>query len=40
MSAMTSYPGLFAKMLAVYVGAFDEVKHSDRSEGDLCEPDS
>jgi flavin-dependent dehydrogenase len=38
MFAMTSHPGIFAKMLAVHVSAFDEINHSDHSDGDLCEP--
>jgi flavin-dependent dehydrogenase len=38
MFAMSSHPGIFKKMLAVHVGAFDEMNHSDLSDGDLCEP--
>jgi 2-polyprenyl-6-methoxyphenol hydroxylase-like FAD-dependent oxidoreductase len=38
MFAMTSHPGFFAKILAAHVGAFDEMNHSDLSDGDLCEP--
>ncbi len=38
MFAMTSHPGLFAKMLAAHVDAFDEMNRSDLSDADLCEP--
>jgi flavin-dependent dehydrogenase len=34
MSAMTSHPGIFAKMLAVHVGSCYEIDHSDLSGGD------
>jgi menaquinone-9 beta-reductase len=34
MSAMTSHPGIFARMLALHVGAFYEINPSDRSDGD------
>jgi hypothetical protein len=37
MSAMTSLPGIFAKMLAAHVGAFDEINHAHLSDSDLCE---
>ncbi len=34
MSAMTSHPGIFTKMLALHVGAFYEINHSDLFDGD------
>ena len=40
MFAMTSHQGIFARMLAAHVGAFDEMDHSELSDGDLCEPHS
>jgi flavin-dependent dehydrogenase len=33
MRAMAAQPGIFAKMLAVHVGASDEIHHSDSSDG-------
>jgi len=42
MSAMTAHPGIFAKMLAVHVGAFYETNHFHRSDGDhgaICRRD-
>lgn len=34
MGALASYPGMFAKMLAMHVGAFYEINHSDTTDGD------
>ncbi len=34
MCAMAAHPALFAKLLAVHVGAFYEINHSDPSDGD------